>query len=101
MNEVAIVGLVILFIVLAVILVVSIAISRNKKKLGSYSATVYDKETRSTIIYSGVFIPITLYILKVDMGIEVQVDHRTFNRIEIGETIQVARYSNSKYKLEH
>ena len=101
MNEVAIVGLVILFIALAVIIAVSVAISRNSRRIGSYSATVYDKEIRNTMIYAGVFVPMALYILKVDMGIEVQVDHKTFNRIEIGESIQIARYSNGKYKLEH
>jgi len=92
MNEVAVVGIVILLIVLAVIVAVSIAINRNTKKLESYPTTVYDKETRNTMIY---------YILKVDMGLEVYVDYKSYNRIEIGDTVQVARYSNNKYKLEH
>jgi len=87
MNEVAIVGIVILFIVLAVIIAVSIAISRNSKKLESYTTTVYDKETRNTMIYTGVFIPMIYYILKVDMGLEIYVDHASYNRIEIGDTI--------------
>jgi len=101
MNEVAVVGIVILLIVLAVIVGISIAINRNTKKQESYPTTVYDKETRNTMIYTGVFIPIIYYILKVDMGLEIYVDHTSYNRIEIGDKIQVARYSNNKYKLEH
>lgn len=101
MNESTIVGIVVLLIVIAVIVAVSIAISRNSKKLESYPTTVYGKETRNTMIYTGVFIPMIYYILKVDMGLEVYVDHTSYNRIEIGDTVQVARYSNNKYKLEH
>ena len=86
--------------VVASIIIIAVLYDRNSKKVNTYSTTIHDKEVRNSMIYTGIFVPIVYYLLRVDMGIEVNVDKSTFDRLEIGDGVQIARYSNGKYKLE-
>ncbi len=52
------------------------------------------------MIYTGVFIPIVLQYLVVEMGVEVKVGGLDYRRTDIGDTVWVSRYSNGSYRLE-
>lgn len=52
------------------------------------------------MIYTGVFIPIVLQYLVVEMGVEVKVGGLDYRRTGIGDTVWVSRYSNGSYRLE-
>ena len=101
MNVTSAIGIAAILIVVSIIVVVALLLEINSKKLEVYQTTIYDKETRNSMIYTGIFIPIVQHILKVDMGIEVNVDQDMYTKLEIGDRVQVARYSNSKYKIEN
>jgi hypothetical protein len=100
LNEISVIGIAIMLLVVASIVIIAVLYNRNSKRVNTYSTTIYDKEVRNSMIYAGVFVPIVYYLLNVDMGIEVNVNKSTFDRLGIGDRVQVARYSNGKYKLE-
>ena len=88
-------------IVLVLLIVVFVLIVCTlSKKTGIYDATVVDKTVRKTVIYSGVFIPVTFYTLIMELGIEVRVKKFIYDRIQVGDSIQISRYSNGSYRLD-
>jgi hypothetical protein len=88
-------------IVLVLLIVVFVLIVCTlSKKTGIYDATVVDKTVRKTVIYSGVFILVTFYTLIMELGIEVRVKKFIYDRIQVGDSIQISRYSNGSYRLD-
>ena len=83
------------------VLVVAIAYpSLTARKVKTFKTRVVDKYERNSMIYTGVFIPIVLQFLVVEMGVEVKVGNSDYRRTDIGETVWVSRYSNGSYRLE-
>ena len=70
------------------------------EKLRTFQATVLDKKKESTIAYVGVFIPIETHYLLVDGGIEVKVDRRTYDSVDIGDSVMVSEYGDGSHRLE-
>ena len=52
------------------------------------------------MIYAGVFIPLVLYFLKDERGIEFKVSHATYRSVDIGDTVSVSKYSDGSYRLD-
>ena len=43
--------------------------------------------------------PFIVYSLKVEMGIQVNVDRGSYNQIEVGDSVLINRYSNGMYRI--
>ena len=103
-NRLASPTFLIISILLITIVTLTIMISKETtifaKKISTYQTWIRDKKQQSTVIYSGVFIPMVLYYFVTEEGINVNVTHRTFNRLAVGDSIWVSKYSNGKHKLE-
>ena len=52
------------------------------------------------MIYTGVFIPLVIYYLRVERGIEFRVSHTMYNSVDIGGTVSVSTYSDGSYRLD-
>jgi hypothetical protein len=90
-----------IFLSTIAIIVVAIAYpSMTARRVRSFRTRVVDKFERNSMIYTGVFIPIVVKYLEVEMGIEVKVRSSDYRSIEVGDTIWVSRYSNGSYRLE-
>ena len=90
-----------IFLFTLAILVVAIAYpSLTARKVKTFKTRVVDKFERNSMIYTGVFIPIVLQYLVVEMGVEVKVGGLDYRRTDIGDTVWVSRYSNGSYRLE-
>lgn len=90
-----------IFLFTLAILVVAIAYpSLTARKVKTFKTRVVDKFERNSMIYTGVFIPIVLQYLVVEMGVEVKVGGLDYRRTGIGDTVWVSRYSNGSYRLE-
>jgi len=96
--EIALIG-----IFLSTIAIIAVAIaypSMTARRVRSFKTRVVDKFERSSMIYTGVFIPIRVKYLEVEMGVEVKVRDSDFRGVEVGDTVWVSRYSNGSYRLE-
>ena len=90
-----------IFLFTLAVLVVAIAYpSLTARKVKTFKTRVVDKFERNSMIYTGVFIPIVLQYLVVEMGVEVKVGGLDYRRTDIGDTVWVSRYSNGSYRLE-
>jgi len=90
-----------IFLFTLVVLVVAIVYpSLTARKVRAFKTRVVDKFERNSMIYTGVFIPIVLQYLVVEMGVEVKVGSLDYRRHDIGDTVWVSRYSNGSYRLE-
>jgi len=90
-----------IFLFTLVVLVVAIAYPNlTARKVRTFKTRVVDKFERNSMIYAGVFIPLVLQYLVVEMGVEVKVGNFDYTRTDIGETVWVSRYSNGSYRLE-
>ena len=70
-------------------------------RLSSCHASVIDKREETTMTYAGVFIPIVIYYLRVENGIELQVSHAVYRSVDVGSTVLVSRFSDGSYRLDH
>ena len=90
-----------IFLSTIAIIVVAIAYpSMTARRVRTFKTRVVDKFERNSMIYTGVFIPIVLKYLVVEMGVEVKVGRFDYRRTDIGDTVWVSRYSNGSYRLE-
>lgn len=85
---------------LGVLVVAIVYPSMTARKVKTFKTKVVDKFERNSMIYTGVFIPIVLQYLVVEMGIEVKAGGLDYRRADIGDTVWVSRYSNGSYRLE-
>lgn len=70
------------------------------KSTGTYVTKVIDKLEKQTVIYTGVFIPMTLYSIKTSENLEMQIERNQYDRINVGDTVTIASYSNGLHKLQ-
>lgn len=90
-----------IFLFTLVVLVVAIVYpALTARKVRTFKARVVDKFERNSMIYAGVFIPLVLQYLVVEMGVEVKVGGLDYRRVDIGDTVWVSRYNNGSYRLE-
>ena len=90
-----------IFLFTLAVLVVAIAYpSLTARKVKTFKTRVVDKFERNSMIFAGVFIPLVLQYLVVEMGGEVKVGGLDYRRTDIGDTVWVSRYSNGSYRLE-
>jgi hypothetical protein len=69
------------------------------RRVSSYQSKLLDKWEETTMIYTGVFIPLVLYFLKDERGIEFKVSYATYRSVDIGDTVSVSKYSDGSYRL--
>jgi hypothetical protein len=98
MMEIAVIG--IFLSTIAIIVVAIVYPSMTARRVRSFKTRVVDKYERNSMIYTGVFIPILVKYLEVEMGLEVKVRSSDYRRIEVGDTVWVSKYSNGSYRLE-
>ena len=84
------------------LLIVLVPVVRHMRvqRLSTFQSTVLDKKKETTMIYTGVFIPLVVYYLRVEEGIEFKVSHAVYRSAEIGHTVLVSRYSDGSYRLD-
>jgi hypothetical protein len=85
---------------LGIIVVAIVYPSMTARKVKTFQTRVVDKFERNTMIYTGVFIPIVLQYLVVEMGVEMNVRSSDYRNFDIGDTVWVSRYSNGSYRIE-
>ena len=85
---------------LAIIVVAIVYPSMTARRVRSFKTRVVDKFERNSMIFTGVFIPIVVKYLEVEMGVELKVRDSDYRSIEVGDTVWVSRYSNGSYRLE-
>jgi len=85
---------------LAVLVVAIVYPALTARRVRTFQTRVVDKFERNSMIYAGVFIPLVLQYLVVEMGVEVKVGNFDYTRTDIGDTVWVSRYSNGSYRLE-
>jgi hypothetical protein len=88
-------------VILVLALVLTPLIRRARaKRVSSFQSTVMDKRKETTMIYAGVFIPIVIYHVRVENGIEIRVSHAEYRSLRIGDTVLVSQYSDGSYRLD-
>jgi len=70
------------------------------RRVSTFQSTILDKREETSMIYAGVFIPLVLYYLKDERGIEYKVSHTTYRSVDIGDIVSVSRYSDGSYRLD-
>lgn len=92
---------VILLIVGIIVLLLAITVRTNllAKAVNTYETVVLGKDERTSVLFTGVFIPIVLHFLVIDGG-EVKVERYIYNRIEVGDAVTVSLLSNGRYRLQ-
>ncbi len=70
------------------------------RRVSTFQSTILDKREETSMIYAGVFIPLVLYYLKDEQGIEYKVSHTTYRSVDIGDIVSVSRYSDGSYRLD-
>ena len=85
---------------LAIIVVAIVYPSMTARRVRSFKTRVVDKFERNSMIFTGVFIPIRVKYLEVEMGVELKVRDSDYRSIDVGDTVWVSRYSNGSYRLE-
>jgi hypothetical protein len=75
------------------------------RRTSTFQSTVLDKKKETTMIYTGVFIPLVIvfiplviYSLRVERGIEFNVSHAVYSSVDIGDTVSMSRYSDGSYR---
>ena len=94
--------LVIAGLVMLGLLIVLVPVIRRARaqRISSFQSTVLDKNKKTTMIYTGVFIPLVIYNLRVEKGIELQVSHTVYQSVDVGDTVLVARFSDGSFRLD-
>ena len=70
------------------------------KPTGTYETTIINKREQQTVIFTGVFIPLKLFILETTELHHVTVKKRDYDRINVGDRVMVTQYSNGQHKLQ-
>ncbi len=70
------------------------------RRTSTFQSTLLDKKKETTMIYPGVFIPLVIYSLRVECGIEFKVSHAVYRSVDIGDTVSMSRYSDGSYRLD-
>ncbi len=70
------------------------------RRLRTFRATVVGKAAERTVIYTGIFVPMTVHYVVVEGGVRVRVHKADFESIDAGDSVTVSEYSDSSYRLE-
>ena len=70
------------------------------RRISTFQSTVLDKKEETTMIYAGVFIPLVIYHLRVEKGMEFNVSHATYSSVNIGDTVSISSYSDGSHRLD-
>ena len=70
------------------------------KPTGMYQTIIVAKEEKHTILYTGAFIPMKVYIIKTSENREIQVERDQYHRLTEGDTVKITNYSNGLHKLQ-
>ena len=85
--------------ILSLLVLLPIVRRASAKPMRAFTATVTDKATETSILYTGIFIPMKLYYLVTEQGYRVKVEQHEHDRYSRGSTITVVEYSDGSYKL--
>ena len=88
-----------MMLVLLIALVPVIRRSRARRT-STFQSMVLDKKKETTMIYAGVFIPLVIYYLRVESGIEFKVSHAVYSSVDVGDTVSISNYSDGSYRLD-
>lgn len=95
-----IVAIGVLLSTLAILVIAVVYPTLTARRVRTFKTRVVDKFERSSMIYTGVFIPIVLKYLEVEMGVELNVYSSDYRSVDVGDTVWVSKYSNGSYRLE-
>ena len=70
------------------------------KPTGTYETIIIDKRVQTTVIFTGVFVPIPQYILETTELNQLNVKKQVYDRINVGDRVAVTRFSNGQHKLQ-
>ena len=70
------------------------------RRISTFQSTVLDKKEETTMIYAGVFIPLVIYHLRVEKGIEFNASYTTYSSVDIGDTVSISSFSDGSYRLD-
>ncbi len=70
------------------------------KPTGSYETTIINKKVQDTVLYTGVFIPMKMYILETTELHQLKVKKQVYDRKNVGDRVTVTRYSNGRHRLQ-
>ncbi|MBN2335742.1 hypothetical protein JXL21_09290 [Candidatus Bathyarchaeota archaeon] len=82
--------------VLLAVYVVRVALARPVRPINT---RVADKATERSVLYSGVFIPITIHYLVTSEGYKVKVREQVYRLVEVGDALTVFEYSDGSHRL--
>lgn len=69
-------------------------------RIDTFYATVLEKTQEKGVIYTRVFVPISINYLIVETGRKVKVNNSAFNAVEVGDSVVVSEYSDGTCRLE-
>ena len=89
-------------LMMLVLLIALVPVVRRARaqRISTFQSTVLDKKKETTMIYAGVFIPLVIYYLRIEQGIELKVSHAVYRSVNIGDTVYVSMYSDGSYRLD-
>jgi membrane protease YdiL (CAAX protease family) len=91
----------ILLLVLSLIVLYFVAQSTIfAKPTGTYETIIIDKREQTTVIFTGIFVPIPQYILETTELNQLNVKKHVYDRINVGDRVTVTRFSNGQHKLQ-
>lgn len=70
------------------------------KPTGTYETTIIDKRVQDTVMYTGVFIPMKIYMLETTELNQLNVKKQVYDRINVGDRVTVTRFTNGKHRLQ-
>ena len=70
------------------------------KPTGTYETIIIDKREQTTVIFTGIFVPIPQYILETTELNQLNVKKHVYDRINAGDRVTVTRFSNGQHKLQ-
>jgi hypothetical protein len=70
------------------------------KPTGRYETIIIDKREQTTVIFTGIFVPIIQYILETTELNQLNVKKHVYDRISVGDSVTVTRFSNGQHKLQ-
>lgn len=95
-SPITIIGIISVLVAVAII----VGLGVFSKPTGTYETVIIDKREQDTVIYTGIFIPMKLYILETTELHQLQVKKQVYEAINVGDRVTVTRYSNGQHKLQ-
>ena len=92
-----------LVIVVLILLAVFVLFNQTTlfaKPTGIYQTIIVAKEEKHTILYTGAFIPMKIYIIKTSENREIQIERDQYDRLMEGDKVKITSYSNGLHKLQ-